>query len=697
MTTAELKPTEPFRQPELFLNRELSLLAFNRRVLEQAMDTKAPLLERLRFLCIASTNLDEFFEIRVARLQEEVVSGSVQAGPDNLSAVENLKRISEEAHKLVEEQYRVLNEVLIPLLERERIRFVRRTEWNAQQEAWVRNYFEHELLPVLSPLALDPAHPFPQILNKSLNFIVSLKGSDSFGRRGGIAVVQAPRALPRLIPLPPETGSGPHDYVFLSSIIHTHVNELFPGMEVTGCYQFRVTRNSELFVDEEEVGDLLRAVEGELPSRRYGDTVRLEVADNSPPEMTEYLRHRFNLTADDVYLVNGPVNLNRLIAIPDLVDRPDLKYPAFVPRLPPRLARSHDVFAVIRQADILLHHPFESFAPVVDFIRQAAADPNVLAIKQTLYRAGAKSAIVDALVEAARAGKEITVVIELRARFDEEANINLASRLQEAGAHVVYGVVGYKTHAKLILVVRREAGHLRNYVHLGTGNYHDRTARLYTDYGLFTCDNAIGEDVHKVFLQLTSIGRVGKLKKLLQSPFSLHQELLAKIEREANNARAGKPAKLMGKMNALVEPQIIQALYAASQAGVAIDLIVRGICCLRPGIPGVSDRIRVRSIIGRFLEHTRVYWFLNDGKEEVYCASADWMDRNFFRRVEIAFPIEDKGLRQRVIKESLQGYLADNTQAWELQADGGYRRLTPDSQPPVSAQDNLLKSLAETA
>ena len=697
MTTAEIKPTEPFRQPELYLNRELSLLAFNRRVLEQAKDAKAPLLERLRFLCIASTNLDEFFEIRVARLQEEVVSGSVQAGPDNLSAAENLKRISEEAHKLVEEQYRVLNEVLIPLLDRERIRFVRRTEWNAQQEAWVRNYFEHELLPVLSPLALDPAHPFPQILNKSLNFIVSLKGSDSFGRRGGIAVVQAPRALPRLIPLPAETGSGPHDYVFLSSIIHTHVNDLFPGMEVTGCYQFRVTRNSELFVDEEEVGDLLRAVEGELPSRRYGDTVRLEVADNSPPEMTEYLRNRFNLTPDDVYLVNGPVNLNRLIAIPDLVDRPDLKYPAFVPRLPPRLARSHDIFAVIRQADVLLHHPFESFAPVVDFVRQAAGDPNVLAIKQTLYRAGAKSAIVDALVEAARAGKEVTVVIELRARFDEEANINLASRLQQAGAHVVYGVVGYKTHAKLILVVRREAGHLRHYVHLGTGNYHDRTARLYTDYGLFTCDNAIGEDVHKVFLQLTSIGRVGKLKKLLQSPFSLHQELLHKIEREMNHARNGKPAKLMGKMNALVEPQIIQALYAASQAGVEIHLIVRGICCLRPGIPGVSDRIHVRSIIGRFLEHTRVYWFHNDGKEEVYCASADWMDRNFFRRVEIAFPIEDKALKTRVIKESLAYYLADNTQAWELRADGSYRRLTPENATAESAQDTLLKTLAETA
>ncbi|MFP5349450.1 MAG: polyphosphate kinase 1 [Gammaproteobacteria bacterium] len=697
MTTAEIKPTEPFRQPELYLNRELSLLAFNRRVLEQAKDAKTPLLERLRFLCIASTNLDEFFEIRVARLQEEVVSGSVQAGPDNLSAAENLKRISEEAHKLVEEQYRVLNEVLIPVLDRERIRFVRRTEWNAQQEAWVRNYFEHELLPVLSPLALDPAHPFPQILNKSLNFIVSLKGSDSFGRRGGIAVVQAPRALPRLIPLPAETGSGPHDYVFLSSIIHTHVNDLFPGMEVTGCYQFRVTRNSELFVDEEEVGDLLRAVEGELPSRRYGDTVRLEVADNSPPEMTEYLRNRFNLTPDDVYLVNGPVNLNRLIAIPDLVDRPDLKYPAFVPQLPPRLARSHDIFAVIRQGDVLLHHPFESFAPVVDFVRQAAGDPSVLAIKQTLYRAGAKSAIVDALVDAARAGKEVTVVIELRARFDEEANINLASRLQQAGAHVVYGVVGYKTHAKLILVVRREAGHLRHYVHLGTGNYHDRTARLYTDYGLFTCDNAIGEDVHKVFLQLTSIGRVGKLKKLLQSPFSLHQELLHKIEREVNHARNGKPAKLMGKMNALVEPQIIQALYAASQAGVEIHLIVRGICCLRPGIPGVSDRIHVRSIVGRFLEHTRVYWFHNDGKEEVYCASADWMDRNFFRRVEIAFPIEDKALKTRVIKESLTYYLADNTQAWELLADGSYRRLTPENAPAESAQETLLKTLAETA
>jgi polyphosphate kinase len=682
-------------RPELFINRELSLLAFNWRVLEQAKDPSVPLLERLRFLCISCTNLDEFFETRVARLQEEVVSGAVQAGADNMSPAEVLKHISVEAHKLVAEQYRVLNDVLLPLLDKENIRFVRRTEWNPEQEAWVRQYFEKELLPVLSPLALDPAHPFPRILNKSLNFIVSLKGRDAFGRQGGVAVVQAPRALPRLIQLPREAAAGPHDFVFLSSIIHTHVNDLFPGMEVTGCYQFRVTRNSELFVDEEEINDLRRALEGELAQRRYGETVRLEVADNSPAEMTAQLMTQFELAPDDLYQVNGPVNLNRLIALPDMVDRPDLKYPAFTPRLPRRLVRSKNIFETIRQGDLLLHHPFDSFAPVVDFVRQAAADPTVLAIKQTLYRTGATSVLVDALVDAARAGKEITVVIELLARFDEEANIGLATRLQEAGAHVVYGVVGYKTHAKMILVVRRERTRLRHYVHLGTGNYHERTARLYTDFGLFTCDDAIGDDVHKVFLQLTSIGRHGRLAKLLQSPFSLHKELIAKVEREADHARKGKPARVIVKMNALVEPQIIQALYAASQAGVQIDLIVRGICCLRPGLPGVSDNIRVRSIVGRFLEHPRVYWFLNGGKEEVFCASADWMDRNFFRRVEVAFPIEDKQLRARVVKEALENYLADNTQAWVLRSDGSYERLTPSEAPPHAAQLSLLKELAE--
>ena len=695
MSTAELIiPPEPLKQPELFLNRELSLLEFNRRVLEQSMDPTVPLLERLRFLCISSTNLDEFFEIRVARLQEQVVSGSVQAGPDGLLPQDVLKQISAIAHQQVAEQYRILNEVLIPLLEHEKIRFVRRTEWNAEQEAWVRHYFEHELLPVLSPLGLDPAHPFPRILNKSLNFIVALKGVDAFGRRGGVAVVQAPRALPRLIQMPKECATGPHDFVFLSSIIHTHVNDLFPGMEVSGCYQFRVTRNSELFVDEEEIDDLLLAVEGELHSRRYGDSVRLEVADNCPEDMASYLMNKFELTSDTLFKVNGPVNLNRLLAIYDMVDRPDLKFPTFTPSLPRRLARNKNLFEVIRQGDILLHHPFESFAPVVDFVRQAAADPQVLAIKQTLYRTGPNSAVVAALVDAARAGKEVTVVIELRARFDEEANINLATVLQEAGAHVVYGVVGYKTHAKMILVVRRERARLRHYVHLGTGNYHDRTARLYTDFGLFTADDAIGDDVHKLFLQLTSIGRSGRLQKLLQSPFTLHRGLMERIEREASHARAGKPARLRAKMNALVEPQIIQALYAASQAGVQIELIVRGICCLRPGLPGVSENIRVRSIIGRFLEHPRVYWFCNDGKDEVWLASADWMDRNFFRRVEVAFPIENKTLRERAIKEALGFYLADNVQAWELTSDGNYRRLTSD-QEPASAQGKLLRELAE--
>ena len=697
MSTVESIALESLAPPELFLNREQSLLAFNRRVLAQARDPATPLLERLRFLCIASNNLDEFFEIRVAGLKEQVVSGSTQAGPDNISPQEILTRISADAHKLVDEQYRVLNEELIPALERERIRFLRRSEWNTEQETWVRNYFEQELLPVLSPLGLDPAHPFPKILNKSLNFIVSLRGRDAFGRVGGIAIVQAPRALPRLIQLPAECGAGPHDFVFLSSVIHAHVSDLFPGMEVTGCHQFRVTRNSELFVDEEEVGDLLRAVEGELASRRYGDTVRLEVADNCPTAMTAYLMNEFELAEPDVYQVNGPVNLNRLLALTDLLDRPELKYPAFVPGLPPVLMRSQDIFAAIRAGDILLHHPFQSFAPVADFVRQAAADPNVLAIKQTLYRTGKTSALVDALIQAARAGKEVTVVIELRARFDEEANINLASALQEAGAHVVYGVVGYKTHAKMMLVVRREGAKLRHYVHLGTGNYHDRTARLYTDFGLLTCDRLIGEDVHKVFQQLTSLGRVPKLKKLLQSPFTLQKELLDRIEREAAHARAGKPAQIIAKMNSVVEPQVIQALYKASQAGVKIDLIVRGMCCLRPGVPGISDNIRVRSIIGRFLEHPRVYWFRNDGQEELWLASADWMERNFFRRVEIAFPVTEKSLKQRIYREAIEVYLADNTQAWELQSDGSYRRLTPDNEETRAAQALLLRELAETA
>ena len=707
MAVVDLKPHEPLREPELFINRELSLLAFNWRVLAQARNPATPLLERLRFLCISSTNLDEFFEIRVAGLQEQVASGSTQAGPDNIAPQELLRQIAVETHRLVDEQYRVLNEDLLPALEREGIHFRRRGEWTPAQVEWVRSYFETELLPMLTPMGLDPAHPFPRIQNKSLNFLVSVQGQDAFGRRGGIAIVQAPRALPRIIQVPKECAGGPHEFVFLTSIIHAYVADLFAGMEVTGCYQFRVTRNSELFVDDEEAHDLKRALEGELLARRYGDTVRLEVADNCPADMAAYLLHEFELQPEDLYQVNGPVNLNRLMAVTDLIDRPDLVYPAFIPGLPKRLVRSKNLFETIRQGDVLLHHPYVSFAPVFEFVQQAAADPNVLAIRQTLYRTGAKSALVDALVQAARAGKEVTVVIELRARFDEEANISLATALQEAGAHVLYGVVGYKTHAKMILVTRRERNRLRHYVHLGTGNYHARTARVYTDFGLLTCDDAIGEDVAKVFRQLTSLGRASRLNKLLYSPFTLHTELLRRITREAENARQGKPARIVAKLNALVEPQIIQALYQASGAGVRIDLIIRGICCLRPGIPGVSENIRVRSLIGRFLEHTRVYWFLNGdadgggeiapGRGEAFCASADWMERNFFRRVEVAFPIENRKLQERVVREALNACLKDNTQAWVLDADGRYTRLAPAGAEPFSAQAQLLKELTESA
>jgi polyphosphate kinase len=683
------------KQAELYINRELSLLQFQWRVLQQATDENTPVLERLRFLCISSTNLDEFFEIRVAGLKHMAALGSMKTEADGLIPEQVLSEISKEAHRLVAEQYRVLNEVLIPQLAEEGIRFVRRSRWNQKQAAWIKRYFNNDLVPVLSPLGLDPAHPFPRVINKSLNFIVSLEGKDAFGRDSRIAVVQAPRSLPRLIQLPESLSNGTQSFVFLSSVIHAHVSDLFPGMNVTGCHQFRVTRDSDLFVDEEEVDDLMRALKGQLSSRRLGDTVRLEVADNCTAEMAEYLLRQFKLGQDDLFQVNGPVNLNRLLAIYDLIDRPDLKYPPFTPGLPRRVLEADDLFQVIRNGDVLLHQPFESFVPVLDLLRQAAADPRVLAIKQTLYRTGANSPLADALVDAARSGKEVTVIVELRARFDEEANIALATRLQEAGAHVVYGVVGHKTHAKMLLIVRREARRLRRYVHLSTGNYHVQTARVYTDYGLFTCDNTFGEDVHRLFLQLTGLGRATKLKKLLQSPFTLHKRLLSMIDFEAEEARQGREGRIIAKMNSLVEPNIIRALYQASQAGVKIDLIVRGICCLRPALPGISENIQVRSVVGRFLEHTRIYYFHNAGEPNVFLASADWMDRNFFRRVETCFPVEDPGLKNHVIKEGLLTYLSDNTHAWVLQSDGHYKRLRPGNQKPRNAQELLLEKLAE--
>jgi polyphosphate kinase len=677
-----------FKAPQHYINRELSFLEFNQRVLAQAFDESIPLLERLRFLCISSSNLDEFFEIRVAGLKQLHELGSAQFANESLTIPEQLTEIHARALRLVGEQYRCLNEVLLPALEEEGISLLGRNEWSPEATAWLEQYFEREVEPVLSPLGLDPARPFPRIQNKSLNFIVHLRGKDAFGRDSEMAIVQAPRSLPRVVPVPLE--GTQRTFVLLTGIVQAFVQKLFTGIEVLGVYQFRVTRNSDLFVDEEEIDDLRRALEGELAHRRYGAAVRLETSRDCPDDMVQFLLRQFALHEVDAYRMPGPVNLNRLSAVYDLVQRPDLKYPIFTPGLPKRLATTTDLFAAIRQNDMLLHHPYQSFAPVMDFVRQAAADPQVLAIKQTLYRAGHDSPVVDALVAAANAGKDVTVIVELRARFDEEANIELSNRLQEAGAHVMYGVVGYKTHAKLALVVRREPGGIRRYCHLGTGNYHPKTARAYTDYGLFTCNDEIGQDVHELFLQLTSLTQTPKLNKIVQSPFGMHDMIIEKLARESAHAREGKPARVLAKMNALVDPQAIEALYRASAAGVQIDLVIRGVCALRPGLPGVSENIRVRSIVGRFLEHSRVFYFENGGEPEMFCASADWMERNFFRRVEVAFPIQREAHRQRILRD-LDFCLRDNVQAWMLHSDGQYERTTPrPGERNVSAQAELL-------
>ena len=684
------------KSPQNYINRELSFLEFNQRVLNQAFDESVPLLERLRFLCISSSNLDEFFEIRVAGVKQLLELGSPGFASDAISLPELLSALHERALRLVAEQYRCLNEILLPAMAKEGIHLLNRTAWSPEAQRWLEQYFEREIEPVLSPLGLDPARPFPRIQNKSLNFIVRLEGKDAFGRDSEHAIVQAPRSLPRVVPLPADGSGSGKTLVLLTGIVSAFVHKLFAGIKVTGCYQFRVTRNSDLFVDEEEIDDLRRALEGELAHRRYGAAVRLETSRDCPEDMAQFLLRQFALHDVDMYRVPGPVNLNRLSAIYDLVQRPDLKYPIFTPGIPKRLAASGDIFATIRQNDLLLHHPYQSFTPVMDFLRQAAADPHVLAIKQTLYRAGNDSPIVDALVAAANAGKDVTVIVELRARFDEEANIELSNRLQEAGAHVMYGVVGYKTHAKLALVVRREPGGIRRYCHLGTGNYHPRTARAYTDYGLFTCKEDIGQDVHELFLQLTSLTQTPKLNKLVQSPFGMHDMVLSKLAREAEHARAGRKAHVIVKMNALTEPLSIEAMYKASCAGVKVDLIIRGVCALRPGVPGVSENITVRSIVGRFLEHSRVCYFENGGDPEMYCASADWMERNFFRRVEVAFPIERALHRERILQD-LKYAISDTCQAWNLLPDGRYERIPRAAHRPVNSQMELLGRYAAGA
>ena len=682
--------------PELCLNRELGQLEFNRLVLALAEDRDVPALERLRFLCIVDSNLDEFFEIRVAGLKAEIAANAT-SGPDGIPLREVFRMVSEKARELTARQYQVLNEEVLPLLAAEGIRFLRRGEWNATQKEWVEEYFFRELMPMLTPIGLDPAHPFPRLLNKSLNFVVELEGKDAFGRKSSMAIVQAPRVLPRVIALPRSIARCDYGFVFLSSILHAHVAELFPGMTVLGCYQFQLTRNSDLYIDEEELRELKslrKALQGELSQRQFGDSVRLEVAESCSPAMIEALLQQFGLTRDDLYQVNGPVNLVRLMQVLDQIDRPDLKYAAFVPALPRELVRQRDIFEAIRKSDILLHHPYQSFAPVVSFIERAANDPQVVAIKQTVYRTGAQSEMMELLIQAARNGKAVTVILELMARFDEEANINWAQRLEDVGAHVIYGVVGYKAHAKMALVVRREDRRLRRYAHLATGNYHSRTARLYTDFGLLTCSEEICADVSEIFMQLTGLGKAMKLKHLWQSPFTLHQRTIKAIETEAGNARAGRKARIIAKMNALLEPGIIAALYDASQAGVRIDLIVRGVCALRPGMPGVSENIRVRSVLGQFLEHSRVFYFYNGGAKDVYLASADWMDRNFFGRIEVCFPVLEPRLRQRVIREGLKPFLERNIAAWDMTADGQYQYRKGVRRKSANPQSLLLEMLA---
>ncbi len=674
-----------------YLNRELSLLAFHRRVLAMAEDRTLPLLERLRFLCISSANLDEFFEVRMAAVKKKISLGVTVSGVDQYDSRELLQALRQRTHAMVDDQYRLLNEDLIPALASQGIRFLRRAQWNDAQREWLRQYLRGQVLPVVTPLSIDPAHPFPRIANKNLHFIVCLHGKDAFGRSHRYALIPIPRTLPRLVLLPGEIGGEGSTFVFLSSVLHAFVGELFPGLTVEGCYQFRVTRDTELYIDEEEMEDLKRELQGRLQQeRRFGKAVRLEVADNCPEEVAGYLCQRLGVECADLFRVNGPVNLHRLASVYDDAERPDLKYPSFTPVVPERLQGQHDFFAILRRSEVLLHHPYDAFSPVVELLQQAAEDPQVLAIRQTLYRTASRSAIADALVKAARNGKEVSAVIELRARFDEADNIHLAERLYEAGVHVVYGVVGYKTHAKMLLIVRQEKEGIRRYVHLGTGNYHEITTRFYTDVGLLSADQELGEDVQRLFHQLTGLGHAFKLKKLVQAPFELHRFMLERIHREADLAREGKRGRIIARMNGLEDPEIIDALYAASQAGVEIDLIVRGICCLRPGVPELSENIRVRSVLGRYLEHSRVCCFGNDGHPEVYASSADWLIRNLHRRVEVAFPIRANGLRRKVIRETLRYYLRDNIGAWELQSDGQYRRVEAGRRIPFSAQERLM-------
>src|SRR6516162_9015730 len=655
--------------PSLYTNRELSLLEYNQRLLEEAQDASNPLLERVKFICFISSNLDEFFEVRVAGLKQRLQSYASPPGPDGMTPREQLAAISSRVRRLVQDKYQIWIEELVPALERNRIFFLGYDELTSEEKQYYTKDFEKSVFPVLTPLAVDPVHPFPQLLNKSLNVAVGLEGKELSTH---LAVVQVPRILPRLLPY--KAGeNGMYRYIFIGNLIQAHVSALFHGVKVTGAYQFRVTRNSDLYLDEEEETNLLKAIELELRKRSRGDAVRLEVQADCPGHISEQLLQTFGLTGDDLFMVDGPINFLRLMPVISQVDRPDLKYKPFIPAIVTGSSGQEDIFTQIRRRPILLHHPYDSFQTVLDFIEQAAEDPNVLAIKQTLYRTSGDSPIVKALGEAAESGKQVTVVIELKARFDEAANIKWARTLQEAGVHVVYGIVGLKTHAKCALVVRKEEDGIRRYLHLGTGNYHPSTARLYTDLGLLTCDPVLTNDCAELFNWMTGVSVFPDLKKMKAAPEVLHEFILEMIEREIEHAKAGRQASIFGKVNSLVDTEVIQALYQASQAGVRIDLLVRGVCCLRSRVPGVSDHITVRSIVGRLLEHSRIFRFENAGKPELYLSSADWMPRNFFRRVETCFPIEDPALRTQ-IEQMLDVYWKDNIKAREQNFEPTYAR-----------------------
>jgi polyphosphate kinase len=677
------------RPPEHYISRELSWLEFNQRVLNEAMNPENPVLERVKFFSIVSSNLDEFFEVRVAGLKQEIESGVTERSADGRSAAETFEAIHQRVLAMVRQQFEHWRDVLLPLLDQSGIRFLKPADLRGVAKKWLDDYYHQQVRPVLTPLGIDPAHPFPQLLNKSLNIILRLEVEREGAPSQRLAVVQVPQVLPRLVQLPSEPNR--REYLLLGHLIGHYLEDLFPGTRVLGYWHFRVTRNSELYIDEDDARNLLSAVEQELHNRRKGAAVRLEVDHHTPPEIYQYLLDTLDLEESDLYLIEGPLNPNRLMALcagdhsPELRDRP------FLAPIGASVRNSLDLFAAIRERDILLHHPYENFSTVVDFLEQAAADPNVLAIKQTLYRTGGDPRIVGALMNAVRNGKQVTAVTELKARFDEANNILWARRLEEAGVHVVYGMVRYKVHSKMALVVRRDEDRIRRYLHLGTGNYNPSTAKLYTDLSLFTARPEFGEDATNLFNLLTGIGRFQGAKKLLIAPFTLQSTLLELISRETRNAAAGKTARIVAKMNSLVDRTLIDALYEASAAGVRIELIVRGICCLRPGIPGVSENITVRSLIGRFLEHSRVYYFENEGSPEVFVGSADWMPRNLYNRIEVVFPIDDPALKARLKNEILHRQLADNVKAWELGADGSYRLSSASTgTPPCHSQVEFL-------